>query len=80
MKQTDNFIATVGLSMGNADLATQICMFVIFFLVGQFLRHTTGYRTGYATEKFDERARVGNNEKVNDKPLDDERLAALEVR
>ena len=37
----------VGISTGNAQVVNVVAMFIFFFFLGQYLRRTIGYRTGY---------------------------------
>jgi hypothetical protein len=37
----------IGISTGNAQVATVAVMFVFFFILGQYLRYSIGYKTGY---------------------------------
>ena len=44
----ENIIFAVGISTGNASIICSLFMWVCFFFLGQYLRYTQNYTTGYA--------------------------------
>ena len=62
----ENIIFAVGISTGNASIICSLFMWVCFFFLGQYLRYTQNYTTGYADteEQAEEREQKNRIKKI----------------